>query len=145
MYKHILIATDGSDLAAKGVMSGLTLAKALGSKVTLVTVTEPWTTVVSGEMAMAFPIEEYEESAAQLAEKILTAASEEAKKAGVSFETMHVKDQFPAEGIIDTAKKKACDLIVMSSHGRRGIQRLILGSQATNVLTHTTVPVLIIR
>lgn len=145
MYKHILISTDGSDLANKGVAQGLALAKSIGAKVTIVTVTEPWTTVVSGEMAMAFPIEEYEEASAQQAEKVLSGASAEAAKSGVACNTIHIKDQFPAEGIIDAAKKQGCDLIVMASHGRRGLQRMILGSQATNVLTHSTIPVLIIR
>ncbi|MFM1814021.1 MAG: hypothetical protein RLZ98_716 [Pseudomonadota bacterium] len=145
MYKNILIATDGSELAAKGVAQGLAVAKSMGASVTIVTVTEPWTTVVSGEMAMAFPIEEYEQASAENAKKILDAAAGEAQKAGVTSTTVHVKDQFPAEGIIETAKDKGCDLIVMASHGRRGLQRMILGSQATNVLTHSTIPVLVIR
>ena len=68
-----------------------------------------------------------------------------AKAAGVSCETVHVKDQHPAEGIIAAAKDKACDLIVMASHGRRGLGRLLLGSQANEVLTHSKVPALIVR
>ena len=68
-----------------------------------------------------------------------------AKQTGVTCETLHVKDQFPAEGIIETAKARGCDLIVMASHGRRGFARLLLGSQANKVVTHSTVPVLICR
>ena len=68
-----------------------------------------------------------------------------AAEIGVSCETLHVKDRRPAEGIIETAKAKDCDLIVMGSHGRRGISRLVLGSQASEVVSHSTVPVLVCR
>jgi nucleotide-binding universal stress UspA family protein len=145
MYAHILIATDGSELAGRAVEQGLTLAKTLGSKVTAVTVTEPWTAAVSGEWAVAFPVEEYEKAAALNAEKILKAVAETAARIGVACETVHVKDQFAAEGIVEEAKSRACDLIVMGSHGRRGIVKFVLGSQATRVLTHSTTPMLICR
>ena len=160
MYAHILIATDGSDLANRAVEQGLTLAKALGSKVTAITVTEPWTAAVSGEWAVAFPVAEYEKAAAPIdfraytvvdiykdanAEKILEQVTEAAKRIGVACETRHIKDQFAAEGIVEEAKARACDLIVMASHGRRGLAKVVLGSQATRVLTHSTVPLLICR
>jgi nucleotide-binding universal stress UspA family protein len=145
MYKNLLIATDGSELATKALEQGLGLAKALGAKVTIVTVTEPWTAAVSGEMAIAFPIEDYEKGCVASAERVLSAASEVAGKVGVAFETRHVKDQFPAEGIVEAAKANGADLIVMASHGRRGMTRLLLGSQANKVVTHSTVPVLICR
>ena len=82
MYKHILIATDGSELAGKAVSAGLTLAKALGAKVTAVNATEPWTAMVTGEAALAFPIEEYEKSSAENAAKILTEVDGRRKEAG---------------------------------------------------------------
>jgi nucleotide-binding universal stress UspA family protein len=145
MYKHILIATDGSELAQKAVDQGLELAKALGARVTAVTVTEPWPATVVGDAVIAFPVEEYEESVAATAGKVLAAVAEAAKKQGVSCTTLHVKDRYPAEGIVDTAKAKACDLLVMSSHGRRGLTKLLLGSQAIEVLTHSSVPVLVCR
>lgn len=145
MYKHLLIATDGSELARKAVEQGLMLAKALGAKATAVSVTESWVTLVSGDMAIAFPVEEYEQGCAANAAKILGEVSEIAKRVGVACETLHVKDKLPAEGIIDTAKARGCDLIVMASHGRRGVARLLLGSQANKVVTHSTVPVLICR
>lgn len=144
MYKHILIATDGSELAAKAVATGLELAKTLKSKVTAVTAIEPWTTMVVGEAGFAFPVEEYEKSSAENAKRILTQVTEAANAKGVACETVQVND-FPAEGIIETAKARGCDLIVMASHGRRGIARVLLGSQATRVLTLSTVPVLICR
>ena len=145
MYKHLLIATDGSDLALKAVEQGLALAKVLNAKVTAITATESWTTIATGDMGMAFPIEEYEGGCAENAAKILGAVSKLADQAGVGCQTVHVKDQFAAEGIIETAKSRGCDLIVMASHGRRGISRLLLGSQANYVVTHSTVPVLICR
>ena len=145
MYKHLLIATDGSELALKAVETGLSLAKELKAKATVVTVTESWTTVVSGEMGAAFPIEEYEQGCAASAKQVLDDVSARAKKAGVDVKVIHVKDQFPAEGIIEAAEKNGCDLIVMASHGRRGLTRMLLGSQASNVLTHSKIPVLICR
>ena len=144
MYKHILIATDGSELAGKAVATGLALAKELGAKVTAVTATEPWTTMVTAEPAFVFPVEEYEKAAGEKAARILAEVGAAAHEQGVACETVHVKD-FPAEGIIATATAKGCDLIVMSSHGRRGLSRALLGSQALSVLTHTTIPVLICR
>ena len=144
MYKHILIATDGSELAGKAVTAGLTLAKTLNAKVTAINATEPWTAMVTGEAALAFPIEEYEKSAEENATKMLSEVSAAAKKQGVACDTVHVND-FPAEAIIATAKARGCDLIVMASHGRRGLARMILGSQAMRVLTLSTVPVLICR
>ena len=145
MYKHILIATDGSELAGKAVVAGLELASRIKAKVTAVTATEPWTAMMQGEpAALAFPIEDYEKSAAENTRRILSGVQEAAQKQSVACETVHVND-FPAEAIIATAKSKGCDLIVMASHGRRGVARMLLGSQATSVLTQSTVPVLICR
>ncbi len=145
MYKHLLIATDGSELATKAVEQGLELAKALAAEATVVTVTESWTRLVGNEMNMSFPIDDYEQSCAASAAKILGEAEAIAKRVGQACTTLHAKDQFPADGILGTAKARGCDLIVMASHGRRGVARLLLGSQANNVVTHSTVPVLICR
>jgi nucleotide-binding universal stress UspA family protein len=144
MYKHILIATDGSELAAKAVTTGIDLAKRLGAKVTALTASEPGTAMMMGDPGSAFPIIEYEKLASENAARILKTVDAAAKAAGVVCETVYVMS-YPADAIIDTAKTKGCDLIVMSSHGRRGIARVLLGSQAVNVLTHSTVPVLICR
>ena len=144
MYKNLLIATDGSELAQKAVEQGLALAKALGAQATAVTVTEHWASLVMGD-GMVFPVEDYEQGCAANAEKILAGVSGAAKTAGIACKTVHVKDQFPADGIIDCAQKLGCDLIVMASHGRRGVSRLLMGSQANSVVTHSTIPVLICR
>jgi nucleotide-binding universal stress UspA family protein len=137
MYKHILIATDGSDLSGRAVRQGLGLSQALQAQATVITVTEPWDAVIIGEAAIVFPPAEYEKTSAANAAGILSLAREIAAEIGVSCETLHVKDHRPAEGIIETAKTKGCDLIVMGSHGRRGISRLVLGSQANEVVSHS--------
>jgi nucleotide-binding universal stress UspA family protein len=143
MYRHILIATDGSELAGKAVAAGLALAKELKSKVTAVTATEPWSAMAS-EPALVFPIEDYERAAAEAGMRILAGVAAAAEQAGVACETLRVNN-FPAEAIVETAKARGCDLIVMASHGRRGLSKLLLGSQATRVLTLSTVPVLVCR
>jgi nucleotide-binding universal stress UspA family protein len=145
VYKHILIATDGSELAGKAVAVGFDLARQLASQVTVVTVTEPWTALVAGDVAFGFPIDEYEKSANESANGILSGVSKLARKADINCTTVHAKDQYPSEGILETANKNGCDLIVMASHGRRGLGRLLLGSVATKVVTRTTIPVLICR
>jgi len=145
MYKNLLIATDGSELADKGVTHGLELAKALGAKVTVVTVSDPWTSFITGEVGASFPIDEYDQAREVSAKAILAAVAKRAADAGVPCEERYVKDQFPAEGILETAKKDGCDLIVMASHGRGGVQRLLLGSQANKVVTNSAIPVLVCR
>jgi len=148
MYKHILIATDGSELAGRALAHGLALAKAVKAPVTLVTVTQPWSAFDMAHKAregQRDPLHRFEEIAAASAKSILDAAGQKAKRAGVACKLVHVPDQHPAEGIIATAKKNGCDLIVMASHGRRAVGRLLLGSQAVEVLSHSKVPALIVR
>lgn len=145
MYKHLIIATDGSELAQKAVDQGLALAKALGAKVLAVHVTPPWTSVAVGEVAIALPIENYDRMAAENAQNVLADVAMRAKAAGVAYETLHVKDRLPAQGIVEAAVQRGVDLIVMSSHGRSGLSRLLLGSEANEVVSKSTVPVLICR
>ncbi len=145
MYEHLLIATDGSELASKALSQGLGLAKALDARATVLMVSEPWTAFVSGEAAIAFPIQEYDRAVTAKVHDVLTAAAAAAKAQGVTCATEHARDQYPAEGIIAAATKYGCDLIVMASHGRRGLTRLFLGSQANSVVTQSTIPVLVCR
>ena len=146
MYKHILIATDGSELAGKAVATGLALAKELKAKVTAVTVSEPWTALVAGEMALGFPYQEYEQGAAENAARILAGRDRSRQEQRRRHaQPCMCADRFPAEAIVDCAKDKGCDLIVMASHGRRGLSKLLLGSETTRVLTHSSVPVLVCR
>jgi nucleotide-binding universal stress UspA family protein len=145
MYKHLLIATDGSQLAQKAVAQGFALAKAVNAKVTIVTVSEPWAPAAPAEVAIVYPVEDYERAAAANASKILADASAAGAKLQITCDTVHVKEEFPAEGIVETARARGCDLIVMSSHGHRGLMRLVLGSQAHRVVTQSTTSVLICR
>lgn len=148
MYKHILIATDGSELATKALEHGLTLAKSDGARVTVVTVTEMWAAMdIAHDVRQGKPdpIGHFEQLAAAAAKRILDEAARRATALGVTCTCVHLKDQHPAEGIVDAAKNLGCDLIVMASHGRRGMSRVLLGSQAYEVLSHCTVPALIVR
>jgi nucleotide-binding universal stress UspA family protein len=148
MYKHILIATDGSELAGQALAHGLALAKEVKATVTLVTVTQPWSAFDMAHKAREGnrdPTHQFEEIAAASAKSVLDAAGQKAKAAGVACQLVHVPGQHPAEGIIATAEKNGCDLIVMASHGRRAIGRLLLGSQAVEVLSNSKVPALIVR
>jgi nucleotide-binding universal stress UspA family protein len=97
------------------------------------------------EAQMRNPIADYEERIAAAANRILLPIAEKAKKLDVPCATVHVKDRHPAEGIIETAQTQMCDLIVMASHGRRGLAKLLIGSQASRVVTLSPVPVLICR
>jgi nucleotide-binding universal stress UspA family protein len=146
MFKHILIGTDGSDLARKAVTIGLTLAKELNAQVTAVTVTPPWDALQAvSERCLPNPVADYDEIVAASANCILWDVTQTAKKIGVFCATLHSKEKYPAEGILETAKERGCDLIVMASHGRRGISRILLGSQTTEVLTLSAIPVLVCR
>jgi nucleotide-binding universal stress UspA family protein len=145
MYKHILIATDGSEVGGTAVKQGLEVAKAFNAKVTAVKVTEMWSALdVAGKDGLV-RIEAYEAAAKKAADKILAGVAEAAKSAGVRCETVHVPDSAPAEGILSTAQARGCDLIIMGSHGRKGLRRLLLGSQAHNVLSQAGISVLVCR
>jgi len=148
MYKKILIATDGSELATRGLSHGLELAKAHNVPVTIVTTTEIWSMFEmfsDAEKKISNPIKQFEKIAAEKAKKILDSAAETAKQLSISCECVHVLDQHPAEGILETATSKGCDLIVMSSHGRRGTKQVLLGSVASEVLSNSKMPILIIK
>ena len=119
MYKEILIATDGSELANRALAHGLKLANEVKARVTIVTVTPPWSALDlahEARLRKPDPIHQFEEMAAASAKVILDAAGQTAKTAGVAYELVHVPDQHPAEGISATAEKNGCDLIVMASH-----------------------------
>jgi nucleotide-binding universal stress UspA family protein len=145
VYKHILIATDGSDLAQKAVQQGLDLARQFKAAVTAIIVIAPYPVAQTGALMTTIPFQDYEKLVTQQAEEVLAPVRDLADKLGVSCDTAHVRDEHPAEGIIEHAKAKSCDLIVMASHGRRGIAKILLGSQATRVLAYSPVPVLICK
>ena len=143
MYRNILLATDGSELATGAARKGIALAKSLGSKVTVVTVTEPFYWQDAHIPAGQQP--NYVQAAQREAKAILAKLAEAAKAAGVVCETVHVEHGPPYASIIETAHTKNCDLIVMGSHGRGGVAALVLGSHTLKVLTHSKIPVLVCR
>jgi len=148
MYSSILIATDGSELADKALEHGLSLAKRFGSKVLIVTVTEmmsPWGLSDEYGLGAAAAIEAYEAAETEYAKKVLGAAGEQARKDGVAASLRHVSDRRASDGIIEAALDAKSDLIVMASHGRRGLNRVLLGSQTSAVLALSDIPVLVVK
>jgi nucleotide-binding universal stress UspA family protein len=148
MYKHILIATDGSELSQKAVAHGVALAAAVNAKITALTVTAPLHSIESDPT----PVVDIPGSAAFVhdilhgqAERYLAAAEIAARAKGVSCDIVQLEHSQPYAAIIETAHAKGCDLIVMASHGRRGISAIVLGSETVKVLTHTHIPVLVHR
>lgn len=139
MYKHILIATDGSELAQKGVDQGLALAKDLGSTVKVISVADPY------PLQSAITRESWNEAQKHHADAALNTARAAADRLGVKIDVVFASDHSPAEAIVDTSKKLGCDLIVMASHGRRGVSRLLLGSQTAEVVHSSSIPVLVVR
>jgi nucleotide-binding universal stress UspA family protein len=148
MYEHILIPTDGSALAARGARAGVKLAKALGAKVTGVYVAMPYASTLYGDAAVYYAgpsPEEHEQFSEQVARMALDPIETEARKAGVPCTTLTVIDSRPSAGILEAARSRKCDAIVMASHGRSGLGGLFLGSETHRVLVQSTIPVLVIR
>jgi len=149
MHKSFLVTTDGSELAQRGVEHGIRLAKEAGAKVTIIIVTERFPThgPVSGlgVAVDAGDLATWKTARDEYATGVLTKARALADEIGVPAEVVHVSGAAPAESIVETAAARGCDLIVMASHGRRGIGRLLLGSQSSEVLALSKVPVLIVR
>lgn len=144
MYKHLLIATDGSELGHVAVGQGLSFARALGADATVVTVTHPWGAYNATSLTSRLPADEYERHMEGHAARVLANAAEVARKVGIPCNTLHVRNDHPADGIIETAHKLGCDLIVMASHGRRGLAALV-GSETNRVVTESKIPVLVCR
>ena len=145
MFKNILIATDGSDLAAKAVEEGIRFAKEIGAKITAVTVTEPFHVLSLAPSELEYTPIEYKKHAEAQAEKVLSTVSAAAQSADVICETLHIEHEHIYQAIIDAASARKCDLIVMASHGRRGVSAVVLGSETVKVLTHSKIPVLVYR
>lgn len=145
MYKTVLVAIDGSELSELAQNHALALAKAFGSRVVVVHVTPPWSSLVVGDAVVMYPPADYDQTMEKSAQKLLAKSAEVFKSAGIDVETVHNTDPQAHKAIVETAKDKGCDLIVMGSHGRHGLAGLMLGSVATKVVTHAHVPVLIVR
>jgi nucleotide-binding universal stress UspA family protein len=145
MYHNILIATDGSELSDRAVEHGVGLARAVGAKVTFLTVTESFHVFSFNADQIEDTGLEFVEHMKARAEHTLAAAGDVASAAGISYDTIHREGDLPYEIILEIAEARRSDLIVMASHGRRGVSAMLLGSETTKVLTHTRRPVLVVR
>jgi nucleotide-binding universal stress UspA family protein len=145
LFKNIMIPTDGSDLAAKAVEQGVLFAKEINAKITAVTVTEPFHLLSVKPNQLEYTPIEYKKHAESHADKVLGGVSDAAKLAGVVCDTLHVEHELVYQAIIEAATARRCDLIVMASHGRRGVAAVVLGSETVKVLTHSKIPVLVYR
>jgi len=145
MFKHILIPTDGSDLSRKAVIYGVQLAKTVGARVTAITVSPPYHVASMDAVLVAETPDEHDAQSARAAERALEQVRMAAEAASVAAETLREVHDQPYRAIIDCARANGCDLIVMASHGRRGVAALLVGSETTKVLTHSAIPVLVYR
>jgi len=144
MFKHILIPVDGSTNAAQAVEKAAGLAQAFGSKLSLVTVIDNYPFAgVGGDFA--FGQVEYLEAATANASAALNQAQAQLSALGLACDKRVIEEHVIHEGILDTAKQLGVDLIVMGSHGRHGLEKLLLGSVASRVLGRSPVPVLLVR
>ncbi len=144
MFKRILVPTDGSDITGKAVATTISLAKSVGAKVYTISVKEPFPYSAISEMQPT-PPQEFFDAQERIASKRVQAVVDACRADGVTCEAHTVEALHPWEAIIDHAKRQECDLVVMASHGRRGVAALLLGSETQKVLTHTAVPVLVVR
>lgn len=147
MYKHLFVPTDGSKLSGKAVDHAIGLAAAVGARVTLFFAAPgyPQPMYAEGVVYETVSKKEYEEAVARQAEKMLAKLEDKARAAGVEVNTRHTIHDAPWEAILEAARKSKADAIVMASHGRRGLAGLLLGSETQKVLTHSKVPVIVVR
>ena len=147
MYKRILIATDGSKLSKMAVNSGIQLAELSGAQIIALKVVPryPMSYFEGGMAVSMMDVAKIEKEWAENGQAIVEAVAASAVARGVTAKAVTVKSDLVAEAIINAAKKHKCDLIVMASHGRNGIKRLLMGSETQHVLTHSHIPVLVLR
>jgi nucleotide-binding universal stress UspA family protein len=148
MFKHILVATDGSELSGKAIRTAARLASDIGARLTGAYVLAPYVPPAYDEGVIYSGLlspKKYKEASEKAARKALAEVEIEARTGGLGYGSAMLTADSPWEGIIRIAKGKKCDLIVMASHGRRGLAGLVLGSETHKVLTHTRIPVLVCR
>lgn len=144
MYKRILVPTDGSDISSKAIEVAIGMAKLSGGEIFAVGVKEPFPYSAISEM-QPVPPQEFYDAQERVSGGHVKAALDAALAAGVPCKGHTVEAMHPWEAIIEHAKNENCDLVVMASHGRRGVAALLLGSETQKVLTHSTLPVLVVR
>lgn len=144
MFKRILVPTDGSDITSKAITTAIALAKSLGAQLSTISVKEPFPYSALSEMQPT-PPQEFFDAQDRIATQRVQAVVDLANAAGVACQAHTVEALHPWEAIIDHATTTDCDLVVMASHGRRGMSALLLGSETQKLLTHSKVPVLVVR
>ena len=147
MYKRIMVATDGSTLSKKAVTHAIELAALSGAELVAVKVTPRYPqSYFEGSLPLtATEVNKIEKQWTDAAQKVVDAVAKAGKAKGVAVKPVVVKSDIVSDAVIAAAKKHKVDLVVMASHGRRGIKRLLLGSETQQVLTHVNVPVLVLR
>lgn len=143
MFTNILIATDGSELGSKAVQEGINLARETGARITALTVFAPFHTFTMHSDLVEDTPEQYRKHVQTQSEKTLSAVTQAAKAAGVTCETVIEENDHPYQAIINTAKSKGCDLVVMASHRRHGLNGVLHGSETLKVLNHSDLRVLV--
>ena len=144
MFKRILVPTDGSDITAKAIDAAIGLAKSLNAQLYTISVKEPFPYSAISEMQPT-PPQEFFDAQERIAATRVQAVVDQCQQSGVPCQPHTVEALHPWEAIIDHAKRMECDLLVMASHGRRGVSALLLGSETQKVLTHSKVPILVVR
>jgi len=144
LYKHILLPTDGSELSKAAMRHGIALAKAIGAKVSALVVSTPLASLVVDPDAVSAALDQYQALVKTQTAKYLDNIKNEAGKAGVGCVTLCIEHERAYEAIVEAAKTNGCDLVIMASHGLRGVSA-ILGSETLKVLTHSSVPILVYR
>jgi nucleotide-binding universal stress UspA family protein len=145
MFKHILLPTDGSPLSEVAIKKGMQFARSTGAQVTGLYVIDPFHLFSTGGEMLSDSKERYEQDSRAHARSSLSVVYAVAKENGVSCDCISETNSHPYAVIVETAEKRGCDLIMMASHGRRGVQALLIGSETTKVLTHSKIPVLVLR
>lgn len=144
MFQRILVPTDGSDITKKAIQTTIGLAKSLGATVHAISVKEPFPYSSISEMQPT-PPQEFFDAQERIAAARVQEVSEACQAAGIGCEAHTVEALHPWEAITEHAERMGCDLVIMASHGRRGVTALLLGSETQKVLTHSKIPVLIVR
>ncbi len=145
MFKHILLPTDGSPLSEAAIQKGMRVAKSLGAQVTGLYVIPPYRLLGGGQESLSDTKAQYEKDSKARAQTYLATILDLGKELGVGCDAISENSSHPYEVIVRAAEKRGCDLIMMASHGRRGVQALLIGSETSKVLTHTKIPVLVFR
>lgn len=145
MFKHILIPTDGSALAEAAASEGIRLARHIGAQVTVLHVCTPFHPLAWDVEALTDTRAEYERHQKRKAQHILAGPESFAREEGVDCTGIFVTHAHPYQAAIDVARERSCDLILMASHGRKGVSGLLLGSETQKVLAHSRIPVLVYR